>query len=325
MFAVEFQPLSAPGIHRDNRPTPITFSGPRAPPRSPEEATLPQQPRETLSCHTGGQLDARIGVVMPSSPRTRMSERRKSVIKDLQITLYEIFGYLLPGMVLFTSLLLVFWAIYFPTPSIGFDLKTTEVWLAFLLFSYVAGHMGQAVGNLIQKRISSAEKLVLGQNGELSPAVLKACKDKAAKTYEVDVTALDEYWLFRLCDDAVLRSGKLGEREIFQYREGFYRGTAVGFAALSVASLCFMVRLWFVEGHSLKVTGADWSLTPWQFLFIALVALVFSVLAFQRYRRFGAYRVTHAMLGFLTVSDAGKSDTKDKQQNPGVGAATPTH
>jgi hypothetical protein len=234
------------------------------------------------------------------------------VIKDLQITLYEIFGYLLPGMVMFSSLLLLFWAIFFPTPSIGFDLKTTEVWLAFLVFSYVAGHMGQAVGNLIQKRISSAEKLVLGQNGELSPAVLKAFKEKAAKAYEVDVGALDEYWLFRLCDDAVLRSGKLGEREIFQYREGFYRGTAVGFASLTVACLAFVVRLWFVDGHSLKITGSDWSLTPWQFLFVALVAGAFSILAFLRYRRFGAYRVTHAMLGFLTVKDEKKPEsTKD--------------
>jgi hypothetical protein len=233
----------------------------------------------------------------------------RQVIKDLQVTLYEIFGYLIPGMVLLSSLLLFFWAIFFPTPSIGFDLKTTEVWLAFLLFSYVAGHMGQAVGNLVQKRLNSAEKLVLGQNGELSPEVLKACKEKAAKAYELDVNALDEYWLFRLCDDAVLRSGKLGEREIFQYREGFYRGTAVGFAAFTVASLAFMVRLWFVDGHSLKITGSEWGLSSLQFLFVAVVAGTFSFLAFQRYRRFGAYRVTHAMLGFLTVKDEKKPDT----------------
>src|SRR5262249_10612645 len=237
-------------------------------------------------------------VGQPDGPR-----RREQVIKDLQVTLYEIFGYLLPGMVLLTSLLLLFWAIFFSTPTLTFDLKTTEVWLAFLIFSYVAGHMGQAVGNLIQKRLKSAETLVLGQNGELSPEVLKACKAKAAKAYEVDTAALSDYWLVRLCDDAVLRAGKLGEREIFQYREGFYRGTAVGFAALTVASLAFMVRLWFVDGHSLKIVGADWSLTPWQFFFVALVAAGFTVLAFLRYRRFGSYRVTHAMLGFLTVQE----------------------
>jgi hypothetical protein len=244
--------------------------------------------------------------------------RQEPVIKDLQITLYEVFGYLLPGMVLLTSLLLLFWAIFFPVSTLRFDLKTTEVWLAFLILSYVAGHMGQAVGNLIQKRLKSAETLVLGQAGELSPEVLKACKAKAAKAYEVDPDALSDYWLFRLCDDAVLRTGKLGEREIFQYREGFYRGTAVGFAVLSLASLAFMARLWFVEGHCLKFAGSEWGLTPWQMLFVAVVAAGFSFLAVQRYRRFGAYRVTHAMLGFLTVQEAGKAEEKPKQQEAGA-------
>jgi hypothetical protein len=240
------------------------------------------------------------------------------VIKDLQITLYEVFGYLLPGMVLLTSLLLLFWAVFFPTPTLAFTLKTTEVWLAFLLLSYVAGHMGQAVENLFQNRLKSAETLVLGQGGKLSPEVLRACKAKAAKAYEILPAALDDYWLFRLCDDAVLRSGKLGEREIFQYREGFYRGTTVGFATLALASLAFMTRLWFVEGHSLKFAGSDWGLTPWQMLFVAVIAAGFTVLAFLRYRRFGAYRVTHAMLGFLTVQEAGKAEEKPKQQQPGA-------
>jgi hypothetical protein len=53
---------------------------------------------------------------------------------------------------------------------------------------------------------------------------------------------------------------------------------------------------------------------------LVLVAGGSSFLAFQRYRRFAAYRVTHAMLGFLTVQEAAKE--KDKPASTGSNPTT---
>jgi hypothetical protein len=45
------------------------------------------------------------------------------VIKELQITLYEIFGYLLPGAVCTAALSVAFLAIYFPKTRLHLTLR----------------------------------------------------------------------------------------------------------------------------------------------------------------------------------------------------------
>jgi hypothetical protein len=235
--------------------------------------------------------------------------RGSTVIKDLQVTLYDVFGYLLPGIVFVAALATLFWAIFFPQAVLPVDLPTAEVWIAFLVASYVAGHMAQALGNLIVWFRPSTEDLILGTTSKsrLPEPLVTACRTKAKETFGVDVSNVSANWLYRFCDDAVIRSGKTGERDVYIHREGFYRGIFVGLVTFSLATLALFLRLWIGNNH-LKIS--TWEIGPGQLLFFLLLWIGWSWLAYRRHRRFGEYRVTHAMLGFLTVKEDKKPDAK---------------
>jgi hypothetical protein len=162
-------------------------------------------------------------------------------VKELQLTLYEVFGYLLPGAVLTGGVSLIFWAAFFPQTAIDFDIKSVEVWGTFLVLSYVAGHVAQGIGNAVVSRFESAEDHAI--NTVLDPEIVAACKKKAKELTGADVEKVKPRWLYRLCDDAVIRSGKIGERDVYIYREGFYRGTFVGIVFVVLGFVLLAIRL----------------------------------------------------------------------------------
>ena len=162
-------------------------------------------------------------------------------MKELQFTLYEVFGYLLPGAVFVGGAGALFWAAYLPQASIDLDIKSAEVWGIFLALAYVAGHVAQGMGNAVVRRFESAEDHCI--RAVVPPEIVRACKAKAKELTGEDLADVSPRWLCRLCDDAVVRSGKLGEREVYVYREGFYRGTFVGMACLILGLVALGVRL----------------------------------------------------------------------------------
>jgi hypothetical protein len=238
------------------------------------------------------------------------------MFKDLQVTLYEVFGYLIPGMVHLAALALLFWALFFPAPVIAFDIPTGELWVAFLVLAYIAGHMAQAVGNLVEKTIKPVEQLVIENTApdRLPQAVVDACRAKATELTKADMSGASPRWLYRACDDAVIRTGKIGEREIYVYREGFYRGIFVSFSLMAVALVALCIRLFCVAERQLMLARAQWGVTQWQLVFLALLSAIWAALSFRRYRRFGEYRTTHALLGFLTVQEPKKESGTDERK-----------
>ncbi|MBX9680699.1 MAG: hypothetical protein K2X38_18240 [Gemmataceae bacterium] len=250
-------------------------------------------------------------------------------MKEIQFSLYEVFGYLLPGTALCAGLGLVFWALYFPQPAILFDIKTAEVWVTFIAFGYVAGHVAQAIGNKIVKRFTSAEEKIVTDANAFPAELVKACREKVAKMLTTDAQPglvladgsnaaepakdLPPIWLYRFCDDAVLRSGKLGEREVYIYREGFYRGTFVGFVVLTVGLVAFALRLWFgAENGAARIGTAE--LTGGRVAYFAVLSAFAARFLWVRYWRFAEYRVTQALLGFLTIKDKASDKAEDKDK-----------
>ena len=99
-------------------------------------------------------------------------------------------------------------------------------WLLILLASYFSGHIVQALANLLMKLLKSPENIMLSKTSEQSlpePLINKA-KSKVKKIIDDDTKEINSDWLFRICDEYVVQNGSLGDREIFVYREGFYRG-----------------------------------------------------------------------------------------------------
>src|SRR5260370_17797686 len=99
-------------------------------------------------------------------------------MKDIRITLYDIFGYLIPGVVMLFAISLFFWTIFWPASTLVIPSKLPAIALGSLLFAaYLVGHLGQAIGNLleklpmIRKRLDEALPLSKGVEGLLTSAI----------------------------------------------------------------------------------------------------------------------------------------------------------
>ncbi len=223
------------------------------------------------------------------------------MLNDFQATLYDTFGYLLPGIVFLTALAILFWAIYLPTYSLGYVDLSFQMIAALLLLAYFFGHLNQALGNLLTKVFRSPEEVVLskGQSGSMPYHLVHGAKTRASALVGIDLSEIKPEWLFRICDEMLVQRGVCTDREIYQYREGFYRGLIVSFFALTVSLIVRTV----IPGASLKLAGSVQAMTTPELLFFILLSASGVWLSFRRYRRFSRYRVSHAIIGFLVLPE----------------------
>ncbi len=221
------------------------------------------------------------------------------MLRDIKITLYDIFGYLFPGIIFLAAIATLFWVIYIPhTPFVLIRL-TIEIWVLVLLLAYFSGHIAQALGNLFIKLFPSVESIVLakGKAGSFPESIIESAKSKASTLLGIDLKDINSETLFSICDEVVVQYGVVEDRDVYQYREGFYRGFAVSFLLFS---LSLIVRT-MVSGASLKLSNALRPISWYIFLFFIVLSLVCSLLSFLRYRRFARYRVRRAIIGFLSL------------------------
>ena len=71
-----------------------------------------------------------------------------NIIKDIEITLYDIFGYLIPGSVALIGIYLIAWRVVLP-PNQDWTDASARAWVVVLGLAYVMGHFVQALSNLI--------------------------------------------------------------------------------------------------------------------------------------------------------------------------------
>ncbi|MDP9350092.1 MAG: hypothetical protein M3P51_00885 [Chloroflexota bacterium] len=223
------------------------------------------------------------------------------MIENIRVTLYDIFGFFVPGAVLLGAILIALWAIFLPGLPLGSLDVTTWTSVLFAILAYVAGHLSQAIGNQLQRFSSSREERTLEGcgDGALPESMVNAARQKAADLVGVRAETLNSRWLFRICNTAIAQRGDYGDRDVYIYREGFYRGLAVAFLVLSASLLLRAAR----PGAALDIAGSvrsvDW--TVW--LFLAALTLGTSWLMFKRFQRFADYSVTHAVISFLTLHE----------------------
>ena len=246
----------------------------------------------------------------------RQEDRTEKTVKELKFTLYEVFGYLLPGSVTLVALFLIFWAIYMPRRVIQIGLINVQAFAAGALIAYLLGHLSQAIGNIAPGSFCHFEKEALREDGPDSAAnqFVKEAKIGVAKLCNVDKKTISADWLYRVLDETVVQFGVGSEREIYQYREGFYRGCTVAFAVLAGGLLVRCI----VPSTAVELRNVVHYLSRWVLVFPLLISISATWLSYRRFRRFGEYRVTRALLAFLLLS---KNKTL---QRMGAGGAGPT-
>jgi len=232
-----------------------------------------------------------------------------SVFRDFQFTLYDIFGYLLPGAAILLAAILVFWTLFWPNASFKLPSTLPVLTSTSLLFAaYLAGHLGQALGNLLEKLSKARGKLdrELPVSPELGKLVLQAV---AARFGELART-LEANELFHLCDQTLVHNGSPGEREIFTYREGFYRGNAVAFVFVSLA---FVARL-VCAPITVVLLGKSLELHRGPLALAAVLTGFSAWLCYSRFLRFAKHRYTSCFIRFLALSNSTPIDVKKSHE-----------
>jgi len=220
-------------------------------------------------------------------------------LKELNLTLYEFFGYLLPGAIAAVAMLILFYLtalsgnqVYIP------DVTKTVVGIA-LVVAYYSGHIVQAIGNIAYKKVYHPEQEVLCvSKGPLPANLIVAVKIRLMAIYSLDDNDLVPALIYRLCDEYVVQNGNVGDRDIFQYREGFYRGLSISCMLTSVVSFMMLLArpikiVWFTYCEAIVTKG--------MFAFLAITSLIGAALFYNRYKRFCTYKVVQAVTSFIVI------------------------
>ena len=113
------------------------------------------------------------------------------MFKDIQVTLYDFFGYLLPGAVILVAAVLIFWTLFWPNASLPLPSSLPVLATSSLVFAaYLAGHLGQALGNLLEK--VSPGRRNLDKKLPLSPELGKEVVHALAGRFGEQIKTLDE-------------------------------------------------------------------------------------------------------------------------------------
>jgi hypothetical protein len=223
------------------------------------------------------------------------------MFKEIKLTIYDFLGYLLPGVPFLFTIIVLYWVLFFTREPLPLPSLTSTTWVLFLFLAYLFGHVVQAIGNLISKGIGLTEGKVLSKskNPILPEAVVKAARSAVSKTLAVDSKHIENEDLYALCDTIVLQFGQTAEREILQYREGFYRGFSISMTFLALA---LIVRA-FVPGSMVSISGKPYHLIALLLAFMIVVLLLSALFCFLRYKRFFRFRIKSAIFACLVLQD----------------------
>jgi hypothetical protein len=222
-------------------------------------------------------------------------------MKEIQITLYDVFGYLIPGVISLVSIAILVGTLFLEG-AIDIPTYPAFVWIALAVIAYITGHMTQAIATALLTLLPSTihRTLTLRTKFSLEKEVLQRVNEKARRIAGIEGAAtLNSGTVFEICDHYVQQHCKTDARDIYVYREGFYRG-------ISVALLCFGVALLIrlpLEMSEVRWAELRLSLSRSQVTALILVSFSGAWLMYQRYRRFGNYLVKFAVYGVLVSKD----------------------
>jgi hypothetical protein len=230
------------------------------------------------------------------------------VFKELQITLYDFFGYLLPGAIVLIALVLLFWSLFWPAAPLTLRSDLPVLAVTGLIFvAYLVGHLGQGIGNFLERL--PKVKRNLEANLPLSQELGFMVREAVAARFGEKAKSLTPKELSLLCDQALIFTGSPGDREIFVYREGFYRGT---FVALALLTLTLVLRL-VCSPAVITFAFTRVEIHRPQLALAAVLVGIGAWLSFLRYLRFGIHKNATCFTRFLALASSAGLKEKDKK------------
>jgi len=174
-----------------------------------------------------------------------------------------------------------------------------------VFFAYLAGHLGQALGNFLE-RLPNVKRN-LETNLPLSAELSGLVRDAVAVRFGERARSLNPKEIALLCDQALIYAGSPGDREIFVYREGFYRGNS---GALALLGLSLVLRLVVCSLAVIYVADVRIEIHRSQLALAAVIAAFGTWLCFRRYLRFSALKKATCLARFLALETERSKEKK---------------
>lgn len=214
----------------------------------------------------------------------------------MQVLVYHLLGYLLPGIIILSAIILLFWTLLGPTLLLQLpgNMQVLPL-IGLLLLAYPAGYLGQAMGSFLEKL--PKPKQVFQGSLPLCPELYPLFRHAVARRFGESTKFLTPKELYDLCDQALISHGIERGREISICRESFYRSNAVAFFLLT---LSLTVRL---MGADVFLTFANMKMEidKGGLALAAVITALGTWAAYRRYVLFCRYRLSSCFLRYLAV------------------------
>jgi hypothetical protein len=217
-------------------------------------------------------------------------------MEKLSFTLYEIFGYFLPGTIGVTAVAISFWAIFLQSTAVPVEsLELSQLWyFGLVIVCYYSGHILQGISRSLFK---NPDEQVLAFQTDMAPLVKRAQEQVAIYLGMAQSATLGSAVIVRLCDELAVQYGGLGDRDVFVYREGFYRGS---FTAFILLDLALIVRC-IVPGAAMRFSEQIFTISRWQLGFVLAMVTCSAFFLYRRYKHFAALRVMRGVLTCISI------------------------
>ncbi len=239
------------------------------------------------------------------------------MVKFAEATLIEIVGYLIPGFILTISVVLLLFRFLSPEYPLSPEAQTVGVYLLILFFSYLNGHLVQALANWILHPYGEAQFLLRKTSENIIIAVALKIKDlfnielgkgkdpksnseseNPLKNTENDQISqkYDIHLMYQICRSGLNQYGNTSLREIYLYRESFYRGTTISTGLFTLSLIIFL----FTGPPKIELSPNNpINISIYLLILMIITSLIFIFFMINRYMRFARYRAEETLLGFV--------------------------
>lgn len=229
---------------------------------------------------------------------------------ELRASLYDIFGYLIPGIVALCALRLLSWTVLYPDSVLSLEPLEKPIFAIFLsIIAYALGHLLHAIGNWFKptkstnyeasKELNNRSWLsLLFSRIKVSNTVIEIADLELEKHFGVPTTRLNNNEKYTLIDEFRVIGDKENEREVYIYREGFYRGMVI---STSLLFLSLLVSL-FVGDLSILYSKMTINIQQVERVFYVIPVFIAIIGFWSRMMRFSHYRISRSVAHFLILS-----------------------
>jgi len=217
-------------------------------------------------------------------------------MKNLKVSLYDILGYLFPGLIFFGGLVLFYSTFLNGSTIVSWNMTDSIVsWVALIVVCYILGHSVQAIAGLLLRR-------KIPQNNPISEEVISNAKAAIANVYGIELT---DTLLNRYCKSIVNLYGDRSNADTYIHREGFYRGGCVGFMFLTIM---FIPRLFCVE---YVISGTLYTMNIGTTIVLIILFVSVTLLFRYRYYRFVRYSFEETLISATLIARTQKKAETD--------------